>query len=289
MSRRPLASTRSAGGSRARARSRAREVAPARERDAPRAAPREATLTTIAPARRRRRALVIKVVAVTVVVATLLVVGGRWLLQQSLFRVQHVHLTGEVHESAQQVLSVTKLDLHPTMIGLNQATLQRDLSVYPWIGSIAVIKRWPNSIDLAIHEVSAVAVAFDPHHVLRYVSATGRELTTAPLNTDMPTLATTPASVSATTWPYDGPESAAAVVASQLPEAFKAQVSQIIADASGNVTLQLTTPLRFFLGPATNLDAKFVAVASAIAHGTFAAGDVVDVTTPNELSVTGPG
>ena len=59
-------------------------------------------------------------------------------------------------------------------------------------------------------------------------------------------------------------------------------------DAQGNVTLQLTTPLRFFLGPATNLNAKFVAVASAIAHGTFAAGDVVDVTTPSELSVSGP-
>ena len=289
MSRRPLASTRSAAGSRARPRARRREVAPARDRDRTRDAPREATLSTITPARRRRRGLVIKVVVATVVVVTLLVVGGRWLLQQSLFRVQHVHLSGEVHESAQQVLSATRLDAHPTMIGLSQATLQRDLSVYPWIGSISLIKRWPNSIDLAIHEVSAVAVAFDPHHVLRYVSAAGRDLTTAPLGTDMPTLATTPASLATTTWPYDGPEAAAAVVASQLPEAFRAQVSQIIVDASGNVTLQLTTPLRFFLGPATNLTAKFVAVASAIAHGTFSAGDVVDVTTPNELSVTGPG
>ena len=289
MSRRPLASTRSAAGSRARPRSRRREVVPKREHGATRDAPREATLTAIAPTRRRRRGLVIKVVAATAVVATLLVVGGRWLLQQSLFRVQHVQLTGEVHESAQQVLSATKLDSHPTMIGLSQATLQRDLSVYPWIGSISLVKRWPNSVDLAIHEVSAVAVAFDPHHVLHYVSAAGRALTTASLSTDMPTLATTPASLAATTWPYAGPESAAAVVASQLPEAFKAQVSQIIADARGNVTLQLTTPLRFFLGPATNLDAKFVAVASAIAHGTFSAGDVVDVTTPNELSVTGPG
>jgi hypothetical protein len=70
--------------------------------------------------------------------------------------------------------------------------------------------------------------------------------------------------------------------------AFAAQVREIFVDAQGNVTLQLTTPLRFFLGPATNLNAKFVAVASAIAHGTFAAGDVVDVTTPSELSVSGP-
>jgi hypothetical protein len=77
-------------------------------------------------------------------------------------------------------------------------------------------------------------------------------------------------------------------VASELPVAFGAQVREIIVDAQGNVTLQLTTPLRFVLGPASNLNAKFVAVASAIAHGSFVAGDVVDVTTPSELSVTGP-
>jgi hypothetical protein len=244
-------------------------------------------VTPITP-RRRRRWLAVKLGVAVVVVGAALFVGGRWLLHQSFLSVQHVRLSGEVHESAQQILSATKLTAHPAMIDLTQAALVRDLSVYPWIGSVSLIKRWPDSIDLAIHEVSAVAVAYDAHHVLRFVSATGRDLTPAPLTTNMPTLVTTPASLAATTWPYAGVESAAAVVASQLPTAFSAQVDQIIVDAHGNVTLQLTTPLRFFLGPATNLNAKFVAIASAIAHGTFRAGDLVDVTTPSELSVTGP-
>ncbi len=245
-------------------------------------------VATITPARRRRRWLVLKIATLVVVVGVVAAVGGRWLLHQSFLSVQHVRLTGEVHEDAQQILSAAHLTSHPAMIDLSQSVLERDLSVFPWIGSVSLIKRWPDSIDLAVHEVSAVAVAYDPHHVLRFVSATGRDLTPAPLATNMPTLATTPATLAATSWPYTGAESAAAVVASQLPEAFGAQVAQIIVDAQGNVTLQLTTPLRFFLGPATNLNEKFVAVASAIAHGTFSAGDLVDVTTPSELSVTGP-
>lgn len=284
MSRRPLASTRDrARGAKGKEKRRPSPSNPRR----PTPAREAAVVTTITP-RRRRRWLAVKLGVAVVVVGAALVVGGRWLIHQSFLSVQHVHLSGEVHESATQILSATKLTSHPAMIDLSQAALLRDLSAYPWIGSVSLIKRWPDSIDLAIHEVSAVAVAYDAHHVLRFVSAAGRDLTPAPLTSNMPTLVTTPASLAATTWPYAGVESAAAVVASELPTAFSAQVSKIIVDAQGNVTLQLTTPLRFFLGPATNLNAKFVAVASAIAHGTFRAGDLVDVTTPSELSVTGP-
>jgi len=227
-------------------------------------------------------------VAAVVLVGSSLVVAGRWTLHQSIFRVHHVTLSGEVHESATQVLVTSGLSTHPAMIDLQQSAVAHSLSVFPWIGSVTLVKRWPNTVDLVVHELSAVAVAFDARHVLRYVSAGGRDLGSAAPSVDLPTLVTSPASLGATAWPYQGPESAAAAVAGALPAAFANQVRQVIVDAKGNVTLQLTTPLRFFLGPANNLEAKFVAVASAIAHGTFAAGDVVDVTTPSELSVTGP-
>lgn len=285
MSRRPRASTRDRAGKRARAvlrpREKVRETRAARAREV-------SVVASIEPRRRRRGVLALKVGVGLALIATTFVVGGKWLVHQSIFRVQHVTLIGEVHETSQEILSTTRLDAHPAMIDLSQAALQQDLSVYPWIGSISLIKRWPNSVDLSIHELSSVAVAFDPHHVLRYVSADGRDLGTAPTATNMPTLVTTPVSLAARSWPYQGAESAAALVASQLPVAFNAQVSQIIVDARGNVTLQLTMPLKFYLGPATDLNAKFVAVASAIDHGTFVAGDLVDVTTPSELSVTGP-
>jgi cell division protein FtsQ len=245
-------------------------------------------VASIEPRRRSGRLLVLKIVVGVVLIGATVVLGGKWLLHQSIFRVQHVALTGEAHETAAEILSVTHLDAHPAMIDLSATTVQRELGAYPWIGSISLTKRWPNTVDLAVHEVAAVAVAFDAQHVLRFVSAGGRDLSSAPLSTNMPTLVTTPASLAATAWPFEGRESSAAVVASQLPAAFASQVSQVIVDAQGNVTLQMTTPIKFFLGPTSNLNAKFVAVAASIAHGTFVAGDIVDVTTPSELSVTGP-
>lgn len=286
MSRRPLASTRERAAVLDKTiPRRSRE----REKKKPVAVRDTSVVDSIEPRRRRsRRRLVVKIVVGVVLIGSTLALGGKWLLHQSIFRVQHVALTGEAHETAAEILSVTHLDAHPAMIDLSATTVQRELGVYPWIGSISLIKRWPNTVDLAVHEVAAVAVAYDAQHVLRYVSVSGRNLSTAPRSTNMPTLVTTPASLATTTWPFEGLESAAAVVASQLPVAFASQVSQVIVDAQGNVTLQLTTPIKFFLGPATNLNAKFVAVASSIAHGTFVAGDVVDVTTPSELSVTGP-
>jgi hypothetical protein len=65
-------------------------------------------------------------------------------------------------------------------------------------------------------------------------------------------------------------------------------VAQVSEDAKGVVALKMTTPVTFVLGPATNLHAKFVAIASVIAHSTLRPGDVVDVTIPGELAVTGP-
>ncbi len=283
MSRRPVAST--STRTLARAPSRARESA-----HAPRVESREAALaSSITPRSRRRRRVVLVSVSAGVVAAVVsLGYLGQWLLHQSFFRVHHVSVVGERHETLSQILTTTRLSTHPALLDVNATTLSRELAVYPWIASVSVVKRWPSTVQVTIHEVSAVAVAFDAHHVLRYVGGDGRVLSDAPIGTNLPTLVTTPASLAAKSWPYQGVEAAAAQVAAQLPEAFAAQVRQVIVDAHGNVTLQMTTPLRFFLGPATNLTAKFVAVASALAHATFVAGDLVDVTTPNELSVTGP-
>ncbi|MDH2904116.1 MAG: FtsQ-type POTRA domain-containing protein [Actinomycetota bacterium] len=281
MSRRPVASTSSVSTTRERPRAKARATV---------VSPRNGELVndTTPRQRRRRRVWAVAMAAATVAILTSVVYAGQWVLHQSIFRVHHVSVTGEHHETLSQILTATHLDAHPAMIDLSQATLQHDLSIYPWVSSVSLIKRWPNSVQLAVHEMSAVAVAFDAHHVLRYVGADGRALSGAPISANFPTLVTSPSTLGAKSWPYQGPESAAALVASQLPEAFSAQVRQISVDALGRVTLQLTTPIKFYLGPATNLNAKFVAVASAIAHATFTPGDLVDVTTPNELSVTGP-
>jgi hypothetical protein len=106
------------------------------------------------------------------------------------------------------------------------------------------------------------------------------------LNVNLPTLEYVHPTNSA--WPFEHAGRGAAYVASQLPRAFDTQVSIISDDAKGSVTLQMTTPVTFILGPPTDLHAKFVAVASVIAHSTLVPGDVVDVTVPDELAVTPP-
>jgi hypothetical protein len=58
--------------------------------------------------------------------------------------------------------------------------------------------------------------------------------------------------------------------------------------AHGQVALKMTTPVTFVLGTTAQLHAKFVAIASVIAHETLRPGDVVDVSVPGALAVTGP-
>jgi cell division protein FtsQ len=246
--------------------------------------PLAATGASAAP-RRRGRALV-RILVVVVFAAATLVAGGEWLIRQSYFHVRHVHVAGLVHESNAAVLAASGLDAHPPMIDVSAAEVARHLAKFTWIGHVAVSKHWPDTIDLTVRERVAVAVAFDALHHLHFVDAAGHELGRAPLRVNLPTLDYLhPRRAS---WPFARAGLAAARVAAQLPVAFSAQVSVVTVDRHGVVTLLMTTPVRFVLGPATQLHAKFVAIASVIAHETLRPGDVVDVTVPGALAVSGP-
>jgi cell division protein FtsQ len=218
--------------------------------------------------------------------ATLVIVGAQWTLRQSYFRVQHVTVVGLHHESTTAFLNASGLMQHPSMIGLSDTSLTRRVSSFPWIHSVSLQKHWPNSVVVTVEENVAVAVAFDAKHVLDYVDAAGDSLGAAPLHANLPTLEYV--HPQSTSWPFAHAGRGAAYVASQLPQAFSSQVSVITDNANGSVTLQMTTPLTFILGPVTDLQAKFVAVASVIAHSTLQPGDVIDVTVPDELAVTPP-
>ena len=224
-------------------------------------------------------------VAVAIAVLASVVTVGQWILRSSFLRVQHVTLIGVHHESSLRVLRSSGLEAHPSMFGLSATSIKQHLAQFPWIAGVTVTKHWPHSVVVTVREASSVAVAFNSHHVLQYVSASGHDLGIAPTAANQPTLQyLKPLS---TTWPYERAGVSAAYVASQLPAAFSAQVALVTEDASGQVTLKMTTPVTFILGPATQLHAKFVAIASVIAHSTLQPGDVVDVTVPDELAVTG--
>lgn len=235
--------------------------------------------------RRRVRRLTKWLVSLGLVV-TALAFATQWLLHSSYLRVQHVTLVGLRHEGDAAVLQASGLSEHPSMIGLSESTIAQRLATFPWISSITLVKHWPNSVVVTVHESVAVAVAFTSTHHLEFVDAKGRELGPASLGANLPTLEYLNAK--GPSWPFALAGRGAAYVASQLPRAFSPQVSQITDDAQGVVTLKMTTPVTFVLGPPTDLHAKFVAIASVIAHSTLVPGDVVDVSVPDELAVTPP-
>jgi cell division protein FtsQ len=238
------------------------------------------------PRRPRRRLFrVARVVVVTALVLATVAVAGEWVLRQSYFRVQHITFVGVRHEPLALVIAASGLEAHPTMMDVNAATVKGNLAQFAWIDSVQLTKHWPNTVVVTVHESSAVAVAFNDHHVLQYVDRQGRDLGAAPLHANLPTLDYVhPRSA---LWPFEHAGRSAAYVASQLPPAFAAQVSVITEDDHGVVSFKMTTPVTFILGPPTQLHAKFVAIASVIAHSTLRPGDVVDATVPGELAVTG--
>ncbi|MGC1420210.1 MAG: FtsQ-type POTRA domain-containing protein [Acidimicrobiales bacterium] len=235
--------------------------------------------------RRRLRPLTTVLVGVGLLV-TALVLGGQWVLHRSYFEVQHVSVVGVHHERVSQVLAVSGLEAHPAMIDVSVSSVEQKLSTFPWIQSVTLTKHWPSTVILSVHESAAVAVAYGSGHALEYVDARGRDLGPAPLTVNLPTL--TYVNASKNTWPFERAGRSAAFVASKLPRAFASQVDQVSEDASGSVTLKMTTPVSFILGAPTQLEAKFVAIASVIAHSTLRAGDVINVTVPDELAVSGP-
>jgi cell division septal protein FtsQ len=257
-----------------------------RERRTNAAPTRREPLTTIDGRPPRRWTGLVKFSLVAVLIVATLAVAGEWVLRQSYFRVQHVTFVGVHHEPLALVMAASGLESHPTMMNVSGTVVKADLAQFPWIDHVTLVKHWPNTVVVTVREATAVAVAFGAKHVLQYVDVNGRDLGPAPLHANYPTLRfVDPTNGS---WPYEHAGRSAAYVASQLPPAFAAQVSVITEDDHGRVELQMTTPVRFILGPPTQLHAKFVAIASVIAHTTLSPGDVVDATVPDELAVTGP-
>lgn len=220
-----------------------------------------------------------------VTAALLLVSGGEWVVRSPLFRVRHVNVVGARHESVAAIIAASGLSSDPPIIDVNAATLDRRLSGFAWIKSVSLTKHWPDHVVVTVTERRAIAVAFTASHHLVYVDATGHDLGPAPLAADLPTLVYE--KPRASTWPFLVAGRAAAYVASELPVAFSRQVSRVSVNAAGSVSLTMTTPVTFVLGPPSDLHAKFVSIASVIAHARLVPGDVVDVSVPGSLAVTG--
>jgi len=110
------------------------------------------------------------------------------------------------------------------MLDVNASTIKANLTQFAWIDSVRLTKHWPTPSCHGARE-HAVAVAFNDKHVLQYVDRHGRDLGTAPLHANLPTLDYLDAR--SALWPFARAGRSAAFVAAQLPPAFSAQVSVV--------------------------------------------------------------
>ncbi len=270
-------------------------MSPAHALHAPRA-PQVSRAATPAPARaprvrrpRRRRWLVVTLV--TLVVLAGLSVAGYAALHSRLLAATTVDVTGARHETPHQLIDAGGLAGAPSMLSVDPGTVARRIEVtFPWVLSVAVTKHWPHTVAIAVTERTAVAEVPGPHGSSVLVDVTGRRLGPTAPHQVLPRLeyAAAPGQPAASPTTLASAAVPGLLVAATLPPAFKAQVAVIQVNTAGWVTLHLTTPVSFVLGPASNLGAKYEDVAAVIARTTLHVGDVVDVSVPQAMTVTGP-
>lgn len=235
-------------------------------------------------ARRQRVRRSLTTAVATGLIGTALIFGGNWVLHAPYFRIQHVQVTGNAHESTSAIAATLGLAAKPALFNYSTSTAQTLLGQFPWVARAIVRKHWPNTLDIVITETHVVGVTKWGSRWV-YVSADGTNLGVAPASANVPTIIY---SESQAIWPFTRAAAGAVTVAAQLPPAFAGQVRQVVESTSGSVSLRLTTPVTFELGLATQLGPKFVAIASVIKNATLVPGDVVNVEVPTELSVSGP-
>lgn len=222
-----------------------------------------------------------------------LLAAGAWtLLHSRYFAASHLVVSGAHHETPTQIVVTAGLASHPPMIDVDAPGISARLrAAYPWIASVSVVEQWPHTVHIVVTERRPVAVVIAEvapgHSATSMVDATGRLLGVAPAGSRL-ALLSFPGSLPTLGAPLPAAAQPGLVVASTLPIAFSRQVTGIEVASSGDVTLHMSTPVTFELGQADDLGAKYEAIAAVIAHTTLHAGDVVDVSVPQAVTVSGP-
>jgi len=234
--------------------------------------------------RRRKRLLILVGVAGLFVLALV-----AWaLLHQSIFRLHHVEVSGNVHESQHELMAISGLANTPALIDLSAAQIEDQMQQLPWVGVAKVSVVWPSTVKVTITErrpVGTVAVL----GTWDVVDKTGRVLEQRKIQ---------PAGLAQIEAPvtqhpvvgafFTGISRGAFQVAGSLPVAFKSQVSLIVARPNGTVTLHLVRPVIIKLGHVTDLTQKYKDIAAVVAGATLHAGDVLDVSVPQSSTISGP-
>ena len=219
---------------------------------------------------------------------TALLVAVWFLLHTPLFGARSVTVTGNVHESATQVIDQAGLAGAPPLLDVDAGAVAARLDRLPWVRSASVGVSWPDGVRIRItEEVPRFAVS-EPGGHWATLSADGRVLAVTVAREDGLLLLSVPKPPGVPGSVLPARDDAGLVVASTLPASFAAQVTGVTVEPAGWVQLSLTTPIAVDVGTATQLPAKYEDISSILAGATLHNGDVIDVSVPDAPTVTGP-
>ncbi len=245
--------------------------------------PRISARRTAVSKERGRRRLVIAGVALGVAA---LVVGGWFLLHTPVFSARSITVTGNVHETAAQVVAQAGLASHPPLLDVNAGAAATRLEQLPWVRSATVHTSWPDGVHIVVTEETPRFTASTPAGQWVTLSNDGRVLDASATRPAGLLLLTVPAAPGGPGSVLPAKDAPGLRVASTLPASFVGQVTAVTVEPAGWVQLALTTPVVVDIGTTSELTAKYEDVSSILAGATLHNGDVIDVSVPDAPTVS---
>ncbi len=196
--------------------------------------------TTVIKQQGRRRLIALGVA----LGVTALLVGAWFLVHTPLFSARSVTVTGNVHESAAQVVAQAGLSSQPPLLDVNAGAAAARIEQLPWVRSATVHVEWPDGVHIAVVEETARFTAGTPGGQWGSLSADGRVLGESPTRPPGLLLLTVPQPPGAPGTVLAAKDASGLRVASSLPASFAAQVTAVTVEPAGWVQLALTTPDR---------------------------------------------
>ena len=196
-------------------------------------------------------------------------------------------VTGNVHETAAQVVAQAGLAGQPPLLDVNAGAAAARLEQLPWVRSATVHVSWPDGVHIAVTEETArftASTADGQVGVAQRRRPGARRVRHPPAGAPAPDRARAAGRARARV--LSAKDASGLRVASTLPASFVAQVTAVTVEPAGWVQLALTTPVVVDIGTATELTAKYEDVSSILAGATLHNGDVIDVSVPDAPTVT---
>ncbi len=212
-------------------------------------------------------------------------VGAWFLVHTPLFSARSVTVTGDVHETAAQIVAQAGLATHPPLLDVDAGAAAARLEQLPWVRSASVQVSWPDGVHIAVTEETPRLVVAAPDGRWDSLSADGRVLAESATRPPGLLLLTVPQAPGAPGTVLSGKDGAGLRVATTLPASFAAQVTGVTVEPAGWVQLAMTSPIVVDLGSVAQLPAKYEDVSSILAGATLHQGDVIDVSVPDAPTV----